>query len=75
MISKKSAAAGSGRQRPEDTFKVLDESTSILGRSAGRSNESRINELIGTLSESYENRRARQVFEWELARRSRSVDA
>jgi hypothetical protein len=74
MISKKAAAAN-GRHVSDRTFRPLDRSKTILRKSTGTASESRINELIGALSESYENRRARQVFEWELARRSRSVDA
>jgi hypothetical protein len=49
---------------------VLDYSSSLLSQRKTKSNDAaQSDDLIGLLADAYENKRARQVFEWEQARR------
>ena len=53
-----------------ETAAVLDYITSLLSTRKPKSKDASANdELIGSLSDAYENKRARQVFEWERVRR------
>ena len=59
-----------------ETAAVLDYITSLLSSRKPKSKESPINdELIVSLSDAYENKRARQVFEWERVRRQNTQRA
>lgn len=54
-----------------ETLEVLDYISELLSARHPKSKDKNpINDdLIGSLQEAYENKRARQVFEWETARR------
>ena len=51
------------------------ESGSLKGLKAGQNHLNADDELLALLSSAYENRRARQVFEWESVRRKSEVKA
>ncbi len=53
-----------------ETLAVVNYISQILSKRLQKSKDARTNDdLIVSLSDAYENRRARQVFEWEKARR------
>ena len=54
-----------------ETFAVLDYISEIVSTRKPKSKDNQItnDDLIVSLSDAYENKRARQVFEWEKARR------
>ena len=53
-----------------ETAAVLDYITDLLSSRKPKLKDAAANdELIGSLSDAYENKRARQVFEWERVRR------
>ncbi len=54
-----------------ETFAVLDYISEIVSTRKTKSKDSQTtnDDLIVSLSDAYENKRARQVFEWEKARR------
>ena len=53
-----------------DTLAVLDYISQLLSQPKSQSKENpKTDELIVSLSDAYENKRARQVFEWERVRR------
>lgn len=53
-----------------DTLAVLDYISELLSKPKSQSKENpKTDELIVSLSDAYENKRARQVFEWERVRR------
>lgn len=53
-----------------ETSAVLDYISEILTKRTAKSKENSMNDdLIVSLSDAYENKRARQVFEWEKTRR------
>lgn len=56
----------------QETTKVLDYISTILSaRHPKKSKDNLINDdLIVSLQDAYENKRARQVFEWEAVRRN-----
>ena len=57
-----------------ETSAVLDYISEILSTRKRKSIEILPNDdLIVTLSDAYENKRARQVFEWERVRRQNSI--
>ena len=54
-----------------ETFAVLDYISEIVStrKFKAKDNQTTNDDLIVSLSDAYENKRARQVFEWEKARR------
>jgi hypothetical protein len=53
-----------------ETLAVLDYISQLLSQPKSQSKENpKTDELIVSLSDAYENKRARQVFEWERVRR------
>lgn len=53
-----------------DTSAILDYTSQLLSTRNQKSKDNLQNDdLIMSLSDAYENKRARQVFEWELVRR------
>lgn len=54
-----------------ETSAVLDYISGLLSNRKAKSRDNLTNsdDLIAALSDAYENKRARQVFEWEKARR------
>ena len=53
-----------------DTSAILDYTSQLLStRNQKSKDNSQPDDLIVSLSDAYENKRARQVFEWELVRR------
>jgi hypothetical protein len=54
-----------------ETFAVLDYISEIVStrKPKSKDNQTTNDDLIVSLSDAYENKRARQVFEWEKARR------
>jgi hypothetical protein len=54
-----------------ETFAVLDYISEIVStrKPKSKDNQPANDDLIVSLSDAYENKRARQVFEWEKARR------
>ena len=57
-----------------ETSAVLDYISEILSTRSPKSKDIQPNDdLIVSLSDAYENKRARQVFEWERVRRQNSI--
>lgn len=55
----------------QETSEVLDYISKILSARHPKSKDNSINDdLIVSLQDAYENKRARQVFEWESVRRN-----
>ncbi len=58
-----------------ETLAVVNYISELLSKRLSKSKDSKLNindDLLGSLSDAYENRRARQVFEWEKTRRQNS---
>ena len=60
-----------------ESLAVLDYISTLLTkrRSKPKNNQSNNDDLIVSLSDAYENKRARQVFEWERVRRQNAQRA
>jgi hypothetical protein len=72
MVKKtnKNIAVEIDKTNESETPVILDYSSSLLPQRRTKSNDNLPNDdLIVSLSDAYENKRARQVFEWEQARR------
>lgn len=72
MVKKtnKNTAVEIDKTNEPETPAVLDYSSSLLPQRKTKSHDnSPSDDLIVSLSDAYENKRARQVFEWEKARR------
>ncbi len=53
-----------------ETLAVVNYISELLSNRISKTKENNFNDdLIGSLSDAYENKRARQVFEWERVRR------
>ena len=72
MIGKKSIVTDSNKFNENQA--ALDRVAGTHSRSRRHISSANADELIGTLSDAHENRRARQVLEWEKARRGRLMD-
>jgi hypothetical protein len=78
MVSRKNRNVVSeiDKLNENETSAVLDYISEILSSRSPKPIENLANsndDLIGTLSDAYENKRARQVFEWERVRRQNSI--
>jgi hypothetical protein len=71
MVKKtnKNIAVEIDKTNESETPVILDYSSSLLPQRKTKSNDNLPDDLIVSLSDAYENKRARQVFEWEQARR------
>lgn len=68
--TKQNIASEIDKLNEKETLAVANYISQILSSRLSKSKENSLNDdLIGSLSDAYENRRARQVFEWERARR------
>ena len=68
--SNQNIAAEIGKLNEKETLAVANYVSQILFSRSTKSKENLSNDdLIAALSDAYENKRARQVFEWERARR------
>ena len=66
----KNVAGEINKLNEHETSAVLDYISSLLSSRKPKSKEIQSNDdLIVSLSDAYENKRARQVFEWERVRR------
>lgn len=66
----KNAVSEFGKLNEYETLAVLDYISELLSARQSKSKDNSINdELIVSLQDAYENKRARQVFEWERVRR------
>ena len=60
----------------KETLAVANYISTLLTKRISKSKDNQINDdLIVSLSDAYENKRARQVFEWEKLRRQNSQRA
>lgn len=73
MIEKNAIVSDSDSLNENEALKTLDRLAGVLSKSRRNLNPTKSEDIIGSLSDAYENRRARQVFEWEQARRARVV--
>lgn len=73
MIQKNAIVSDSDSLNENEALKTLDRVAGVLSKSRRNLKSSKTDDLIGSLSDAYENRRERQVFEWEQARRARVV--
>ncbi|HNU08578.1 MAG TPA: hypothetical protein PKO33_12495 [Pyrinomonadaceae bacterium] len=73
MIEKNAIVSDSDSLNENEALKTLDRVAGVLSKSRRNLKSSKTDDLIGSLSDAYENRRERQVFEWEQARRARVV--
>lgn len=71
MIDKTTIVSDSDTLTRSEAVAALDRGNGILKKTRRNLLPVNADDLIGSLSESYENRRARQVFEWEKTRRGR----
>lgn len=71
MIEKNTIVSDADTLTGSEAVAALDQANGILRKTRRNLLPVNSDDLIGSLSESYENRRARQVFEWEKARRGR----
>ncbi len=63
-------AAKSNKSNEHETSPTSDNISELLPKRNTKSNENLMSDdLIVSLSDAYENKRARQVFEWERVRR------
>jgi hypothetical protein len=72
MVSRKNRNVASelGKLNEHEASAVLDYISELLSTRSPKSKDIQINDdLIVSLSDAYENKRARQVFEWERVRR------
>ena len=66
----KNAAAEIDKLNENETLAVLDYISKLLSARLSKTKDNIVNdELIVSLQDTYENKRARQVFEWERVRR------
>lgn len=66
----KNAAAEIDKLNENETLAVLDYISKLLSARLPKTKDNTVNdELIVSLQDTYENKRARQVFEWERVRR------
>ncbi len=73
MIEKNAIVSDSDSLNENEALKTLDRVAGVLSKSRRNLKSNKTDDLIGALSDAYENRRERQVFEWEQARRARVV--
>jgi len=57
---------------PHETLAVVSYISQLLSKRISKPINSNGDDLIGTLSDAYENKRARQVLEWEKLRRQQN---
>ncbi len=74
MIGKKSIVSDTNQLNENEALTALDRVAGIISKSRRNLRSASADDLIVALSDAYENRRARQVFEWEKARRGRFMD-
>lgn len=68
--NKQNIAVEIDKLNEKETVAVVNYISQILSNRIAKSKENQSNDdLIVSLSDAYENKRARQVFEWERARR------
>lgn len=68
--NKQTIAVEIDKLNEKETVAVANYISQILSTRISKSKDNHSNDdLIGSLSDAYENKRARQVFEWERARR------
>lgn len=78
MVNRKNRNVASeiDKLNEKETLEVLDYTSEILSTRRPKSKELQPNDdLILSLSDAYENKRARQVFEWERVRRQNTQRA
>lgn len=69
--AKTNVAGEINKLNEQETSAVLDYVSEILSARLPKSKDNSINDdLIVSLQDAYENKRARQVFEWESVRRN-----
>lgn len=73
MIDNNSIVSDADKPNPNEAVKALDRVAGILTKSRRNIRSANSDDLIRSLSDMYENRRARQVFEWEETRRGRYI--
>lgn len=78
MVNRKNRNVASeiNKLNENETLEVLDYISELLSTRKPKSKEIQPNDdLIVSLSDAYENKRARQVFEWERVRRQNTQRA
>ena len=74
MVKRKDKTAASEINKLNEHETLLDDLSEIRTARSPKSKDNQTNDdLIVTLSDAYENKRARQVFEWERVRRQNSI--